>query len=1030
MIDSARLNDIKDFDSFIGFLSGSYPNGLEWRIDDNIEDIDEISYQWTEEELQAEGLSRKVVDGRIYQLRPLIQNQPWGIFILEFKEPDVFTSGRGITGILRRILNVLIPNRRKGAEVPSWNMENLLFICTYKFRYFGFSHFQAPENKNGQSVLKTFWWGQNLPSRTACEFNLPHLRWPDTEDDKDAWLAEWSRAFDVEAVTKRFYDDYSDLFAKIENEIKGLNSKEEKRLFTQLLLNRLMFLRFIERKGWLEFENNKDYLKSIYEAGGNQKESLFLTRIRPLFFQALARPGFQESKVTGKVKYLNGGLFEEQALDKKVNDIPDKVFKWIIGPTGLFYRYNFTVQESTPSDIEVAVDPEMLGKVFEKLVTNRKEKGSYYTPRPIVSFMCRETLKGYLGGYERLVDDKNSDDLTMSEARGLLEKLHKVKIVDPACGSGAYLLGMLYELHSILKALDIRAGELTARDDYERRLSIIQNNLYGVDIEEFAANIACLRLWLSLAVEYEGDDPPPLPNLDFKIGIGDSLTAPSPISIEIDLFRQHQIKQFAELKAEYTADHDPSRKSELKRNITELRDDLVKWHRSNKIVEGFDWDIEFAEVFFPPETKGMNGGFDIAIANPPYGAKVPDKLRKRYFDPASEGTQSKEIYGIFMARALQLLKSGGNFSFIVSDTWRTIGSHRPLRQKLLSNTTILHFIELPGWIFDATVNTCILTLSNIKATENHKLISGDLKGIPKDNWDLLSKNMRAISYSGPDIQTVDYARYTYLQYLVYKYSNYAFFIGMPELYELMSDNRFITLADVAEIKHGMTTGDNPKYIFAKPSARGNYKVASDDAILSKSEMSNLTQKEWYYGFDKSKFGGKFLIPHDKGGSSKADIGWLPNYYVPTDYYIAWDKQTVSEMMSLPGHRHDNPQYYGKRGLTFSTTGVYAPTFRLNSESVFGHKGSNIFPTGISLELLLAILCSKATKYFLKQFINHGVDLTETPLSKIILVTKESDLSKRLIALVKDIIVKQKHEQYYDYENNEQLEIDEFLSIVV
>ena len=137
--------------------------------------------------------------------------------------------------------------------------------------------------------------------------------------------------------------------------------------------------------------------------------------------------------------------------------VPNEAIRLIL--RDLFAQFNFTVTESTPYDQEVAVDPEMLGKVFEELVTGRHETGSYYTPRPVVAFMCREALKGYLGNYERLVDDHDAAAIGVDEARGLIRKLESIKVCDPACGSGAYLLGMLQEIHALQRLLDTTAPE-------------------------------------------------------------------------------------------------------------------------------------------------------------------------------------------------------------------------------------------------------------------------------------------------------------------------------------------------------------------------------------------------------------------------------------------------------------------------------------------------------------------------------------------------------------------------------------------
>ena len=219
----------------------------------------------------------------------------------------------------------------------------------------------------------------------------------------------------------------------------------------------------------------------------------------------------------------------------------------------LFNKFNFTVMESTPFDIEVAVDPEMLGKVFEELVTGRHDSGSYYTPRLVVSFMCREALKGFLQGrvpdlspeaIAKFVDEHDASAISIAAARGVGEALDEITVVDPACGSGAYLLGMMQELVELQAAL--YKVRIDNRSLYDLKLHIIQRNLHGVDIDEFAVNIAMLRMWLSLSIEYDGPTPEPLPNLDFKVVLGDSLLGPDPSPENYgDLFR-HQAHSVAE----------------------------------------------------------------------------------------------------------------------------------------------------------------------------------------------------------------------------------------------------------------------------------------------------------------------------------------------------------------------------------------------------------------------------------------------------------------------------------------------------
>ncbi|MBW4597721.1 MAG: Eco57I restriction-modification methylase domain-containing protein [Brasilonema angustatum HA4187-MV1] len=496
-------------------------------------------------------------------------------------------------------------------------------------------------------------------------------------------------AFDVEKVTDAFFKQYSQTFEKVKGLIQGIGGDERKRLFTQKLFNRLMFIGFIQKKGWLKFQGRIDYLSALWEAyqdedgiastklSNRSNRNFYRDRLSHLFFSGLNNPqgydiiginngGFLKDLI-GAVPYLNGGLFEQDEDDKNFQIIiPDDCIKSILHD--LFQRFAFTVTESTPLDVELAVDPEMLGKVFEELVTGRHESGSYYTPKPIVSFMCREALKGYLKtqvsgesshAIAQFVDEHIPDNIKNSEA--VLEALRQVRTCDLACGSGAYILGMLHELLDLRQCLSANTG-LDSKNVYHRKLDIIENNLYGVDIDIFAVNIARLRLWLSLAVEYEGDNPPPLPNLKYKIEQGDSLIAPSPSTTGV--IRHDFINQYRQKKAEYMRTHEGGKKRKLEEEINQLKTQIALVTHGSTKVNGFDWAVEFAEVF-------ANGGFDIQVANPPYVRQelikhLKPTLQKVY--PAVY-TGTSDLYCFFYARALQLLKPGGMLAFISSNKW-------------------------------------------------------------------------------------------------------------------------------------------------------------------------------------------------------------------------------------------------------------------------------------------------------------------------------------------------------------------------
>ncbi|MFM6446040.1 MAG: Eco57I restriction-modification methylase domain-containing protein [Microcystis panniformis] len=905
-----------------------------------------------------------------------------------------------------------------------------------------------------RQVLRRITVGPGEQLRTATE-RLSLLDLANISSESPLGIQErHDEAFDVEKVTKKFFEQYRSVFEKVEQLItKTLPNADQRRLFTQKLFNRLMFIVFIQKKGWLKFNEQTDYLETLWQDYQNDNstsdKNFYHHRLTHLFFTGLNNPqqtdiisinngGFLR-QIIGTVPYLNGGLFEQDEDDHNPNIIvPDQAIDVIL--QGLFSNFNFTVTESTPLDVEVAVDPEMLGKVFEELVTGRHKSGSYYTPKPIVSFMCREALKGYLGGYEALVDEHNVEQINVPKARDLLQKLSQVKIVDPACGSGAYLLGMLHELHSLTRLLDTRAQPENARDDYHRKLNIIQNNLYGVDIDEFAVNIARLRLWLSLTVEFDGEHPEPLPNLDFKIESGDSLTAPNPENVGQYTLRGQIIRQYRDAKNSYLTMSEGVQKQILKQKINEFKAEIALiTHGSNK-VNGFDWAVEFAEVF-------SQKGFDIVLANPPYGATVGDRVRDLYFDRRTDGAQSKDTYGLFMARGLQLLRSGGQLCYIVSDTWRTIKTHKPLRKRFLESTTIAHIVDLPSWVFDATVNTCILTVAKNTASESHDLIAADLRSLQIGDWNKLTENLAAIAAHSVDLQTIDYARYTYPQSLIATYDNLSLFIGSPKLYQLLSNSNFSRLGTIADVKVGLQTSDNDYYLRKRRGARGSYEILDDSKLLTDADIAGLSDDEKLNGVALNKYNNRCFLPFDKGGESNTDEGWLPNYYVPTQYLIDWSRDAVHRLRTATiadvkrrkkefnkiepqeeqriASRFQNSEYYFQEGITFSPTGIYSPTFRLGSGCIFGNKGSTIFVRGIEIEsrVLLGFLTSIVSRYLLKSYVSHTVETGEEVLTRLRLPSLSPDLHDRIKTLVESIINQQKHNQSYPYHLHEQKEID-------
>jgi len=458
--------------------------------------------------------------------------------------------------------------------------------------------YKFTEGKTGKTKIKeeftpakrwSFLVGKNENSHTAQSRLAPIVE----DDETNPTLKQLEDAFNIEKVTKEFFEKYRELFLRVYETLgdvikqhpdiksdfaeKNVNTVD----FSKKLLGQIVFLYFLQKKGWFGVPMNKGwgngdkkFLRTLFEEAAGKSKNYFNDYLEPLFYEALAkeRDDYFYSRFECKIPFLNGGLFDPISNYDWVNtaiDLPNDIFsntrKTKDGDTGdgildIFDRYNFTVKEDEPLEKEVAVDPEMLGKVFENLleVKDRKSKGTYYTPREIVHYMCEQSLVNYLatelegkvakedleklikigenvveheavsvtkednpeygGDYKRLLPDTIKDF-----ANEIDDKLATIKVCDPAIGSGAFPVGMM---NAIVKARMVLSSYLKDKNRtlYAFKRDCIQNSLYGVDIDPGAVEIAKLRLWLSLVVDEDDiKQIKPLPNLDYKIMQGNSL---------------------------------------------------------------------------------------------------------------------------------------------------------------------------------------------------------------------------------------------------------------------------------------------------------------------------------------------------------------------------------------------------------------------------------------------------------------------------------------------------------------------------
>jgi len=576
-------------------------------------------------------------------------------------------------------------------------------------------------------------------------------------------------------------------------------------------------------------------LGTMYQRAIEEGSSFYDEGLSRLFFLGLAQQHGEPDERLGTVPFLNGGLFERVPLDEQVRSIPNSVFGNIVGHDGLLYRFNFTVEESTPLDVDVAVDPEMLGKVFEELVTGRHSSGSYYTPRPVVTFMCREAIKAYLAcrtpisdrTIGALVDQHQVVDMTDSQAASVRAALQQVRIVDLACGSGAYLLGMLQELVAIYRALD---NPLIVHDPqylYDLKLRIIAQNLYGADIDPVAANTAMLRLWLSLAVE--ADSPLPLPNLEFKIEIGDSVSGRDPNDIPGVLgFHLVQVADnLIRLKKEYLVAHG-TEKSSRHAEIRGIEQDLatmLREFRSDSLLNVLDWRVQFAEVF-AEKKDGTSGGFDIVITNPPFVrqeliGESKSVLAKLYGD-AIDG--KSDLYCYFYVRGLQLLRSGGVHVFVCSNSWLDVGYGGKLQRYLLKHSHVHAIYEsaVERQFSTADVNTIISVITKGHPSDDAQTDFVSLRGpfiealADPALRRTLSRTSTQLWHEGLSTGENGHDR---PDYAGAKWG--AVYLRSPDIYaKLLArlSGKLVQLKDIASIRYGLKTGANEFFFLSRPTA--------------------------------------------------------------------------------------------------------------------------------------------------------------------------------------------------------------------
>ncbi len=652
----------------------------------------------------------------------------------------------------------------------------------------------------------SFLVGEKGKSHTAQKQLLDLLA-----NDTPPTLDDLEKAFNIESVSDEFFERYKNLVFNVKEKLDDIlkthpkikeefeNKKIDALNFAKKLLGQIVFLYFLQRKGWLGLregqkygEGNRRFMRDLFNQAKQTNKNFFNDYLEYLFYDALSRKRTTDfyEKFGCRIPFLNGGLFDPIGFynweDPAYNiPLPDELFSDRkdeddegTGILDVFDLYNFTVKEDEPLEKEVAIDPEMLGKVFERMleVKERKSKGAFYTPREIVHYMAQQSLLYHLTeelpeipfedlqafiwyGEHAVENDAALHEGRLKEGRHkytlpesirrhaaqIDRKLQEIKVVDPAVGSGAFPVGVMNEIVKMRQVLThFMDDETRHRTPYHFKAHAIEHSLYGVDIDAGAVEIAKLRLWLSLVVDESNiHQIEPLPNLEYKMVRGNSLIGfpenwNSPAANEI-----------ARLIDKYHHLTDKREKQEMKTLIDRK---IAERMARSKEVFGYEIDFDFRLYFH--EVFKQKGGFDIVIGNPPYVRADSGEDYLEFRQKLLETKQYKtlwekwDLYVAFLEKGYKILRQGGVLSFIIPSAYLTAKYASKSRQFFAENARIDRIDFLMDLdVFDASVKNIIIQISkhdpsgHIPLRLKHQKIFGNIKELKTELQTKLKENI-------------------------------------------------------------------------------------------------------------------------------------------------------------------------------------------------------------------------------------------------------------------------------------------------
>ena len=866
-------------------------------------------------------------------------------------------------------------------------------------------------------------------------------------------LEDLNSRFNIEIINKEFFNNYIDLFNQLSS---YLNKDREFKLFAQLnkidievfakkLIGQIVFCYFLQKKGWLGakidkeiYEGDLNFIRNQFNSySKKEKKNFFNDFLEPLFYKGLNRKNKNDfcKDLNCKIPYLNGGLFQEienYSWKDSFLNIPNSLFsnKDENGILDIFDLYNFTVDESSDFDVEIAVDPEMLGYIFENLLPEniKKKHGAHYTPKEIVEYICKKSVSEYLrinlsekfyNDVDTLIDYARFPDETIRLAENnikdikfdknfLLEVdllIKNIKICDPAVGSGAFIIGALNFIVNIKKITFYFSKKRTLADLYELKRNLIENNIFGIDKDYGAIETCKLRLWLSLTIDEE-NTVKPLPNLDFRIIQGNSLIEEfEGINLDINVEKGSQLELISEnnsksediqnlynLQKTFFNETDLETKQKIIKKINKSYFSIIKNEIENKIsltlekkqkllksLDNFKsvnsennympWQLRFFDVFLE------KNGFDIIIANPPYNR---EKDFAEMFEPVNNSLFGKKYHAgkmnfwyYFLHKAIDKSNTNAVISFITSRYWITSTGSRSLIKRIRDTLSFVDILDIGKVkVFDKVIG-------------QHIVCTYSKKKIPKFNYKKISNNISDI-FSSKNTQNIKISSFS--QNEVFTENNEINFRKSiirynKNDYDLLNNGSKLSLFNTTQGVIESPDKISKQNLKNKPSRTIN--IGDGVFVVNEDEISkinpNKEEKRLFKRYLNSSnvkkyqinFNNEYLIYSDKEISKKIKNKHYPNIQ---NHLNKYKKYITSGNGPYGLHRPRNENFFLNPKIIFKNM-FLEPAFTYDEEKFYVGISFIVIiqNSSLSLKYLLALLNSKYGFYwFIKNAKERGI----------------------------------------------------------